>query len=136
MAEYPATVPLKVMRNADYAETWVVAENFDSNGDAIDPQDLTGWSAILQVRLYGLAAGAALISLATVTTPIQGIQFTEPTAGQFVVRIDKSALEALPASGKAGAAIRFVYDIVMTDLAGLKCVYAEGEFAVSPGVAR
>ena len=132
----PANVTIEVWRNADYAETWIVAESFSDNGVASGVQDLTGWTAALQVRLYGLAGGAALISLATVTTAVQGVRFIEPTAGQMEIRITDATLETLPASGKAGASVTFSYDLLLTDPAGIESVYAAGDFIVQPGVTR
>lgn len=134
----PATVPITVWRNADYVETWVVADEqgYDANGDAISPQDLTGWTLALQVRLYGLAGGAALISLGTVTTAIEGIRIIEATGGQIEIRITDATLEALPAAGKAGADLTLYYDLVLTDPTGVEEVYAEGTFTVKPGVTR
>jgi hypothetical protein len=132
----PANVPITVWRNADYAETWVVAEGFDSSGLSSGVQDLTGWTAALQVRLYGLAGGAALISLATVATAIEGIRLVEPAAGQMEIRITDATLETLPASGKAGAAVTFSYDLLLTDPTGLEQPYAYGDFIVQPGVTR
>ena len=132
----PANIPITVWRNADYAETWIVAESFDSAGVASGIQDLTGWTAALQVRLYGLAGGAALISLATVTTAIEGIRLVEPTAGQMEIRITDATLETLPASGKAGASVTFSYDLLLTDPTGLEQAYAYGDFIVQPGVTR
>jgi hypothetical protein len=132
----PANIPITVWRNADYAETWIVAESFDASGVASGVQDLTGWTAALQVRLYGLAGGAALISLATVTTAVQGIRLVEPAAGQMEIRITDATLETLPASGKAGAAVTFSYDLLLTDPTGLEQPYAYGDFIVQPGVTR
>lgn len=132
----PATVNLTVQRNGDYAETWIVAESFDEAGEAVNPQDLTGWSATMQVRLYGLAGGSALISLATVETAIQGIRFIEPSAGQMEIRITDATLEALPAAGKAGADLLLSYDLVLSDPTEVESVYAAGVFTVKPGVTR
>lgn len=133
---YPATVPVTVWRNADYAETWVIAEGFDDDGNAVSPQDLTGWTLALQVRMYGLAGGSALISLGTVTTAIEGIRITDAAAGQVEVRISDATLEALPAAGRAGAAVTFKYDLLLTDPTGVESVYAAGDFIVQPGVTR
>lgn len=132
----PANVPISVWRNADYAETWVIAEGFDAAGDAVSPQDLTGSTFALQVRLYGLAGGDPLVSLATVTTAIQGVRIIEAAAGQIEIRITDATLEALPASGRAGASVTFSYDLVLTDPNGVESVYAQGDFIVEPGVTR
>lgn len=132
----PANVPITVWRNADYAETWVIAESFDASGNAVNPVDLTGYTFAMQVRLYGLAGGSALISLATVTTAVQGIRIVEATAGQIEVRITDTTLEALPAAGKAGASVTFAYDLLLTDPTGFEQAYAYGAFIVQPGVTR
>jgi hypothetical protein len=134
----PANVPIEVRRNGDYAETWVVADDqgYDENGDAVSPQDLTGWTLAMQVRLYGLAGGSSLITLATVTTAVQGLRIVEATAGQIEARITDATLEALPVSGKAGESVTFKYDLLLTDPTGLEQVYAEGDFIVYPGVTR
>lgn len=131
----PANVPIEVWRNADYAETWVIAESFDAAGNAVNPVDLTGYTLALQVRLYGLAGGSALISLTTVTAAVQGIRIIEATGGQIEIRITDTTLEALPA-GKAGAAVTFSYDLIVTDPTGLEQPYAYGDFIVQPGVTR
>lgn len=132
----PAAVNLTARRNADYAETWVVAESFDALGNAVGPVNLTGYSAAMQVRLYGLAGGDPLIDLDTVTTAIEGIRFIEPLAGQFEVRIDAASIDDLPAAAKAGGTATFSYDIILTDPDGLAHAYAAGDFTVYPGVTR
>lgn len=131
----PANVPITVWRNADYAETWVIAESFDADGNAVNPVDLTGYTFAMQVRLYGLAGGSALISLATVTTSVQGIRIVDAEAGQIEIRVTDATLETLPA-GKAGAAVTFAYDLLLTDPSGFEQAYAYGDFIVQPGVTR
>jgi len=134
-----ADIGIVARRNADYAETWIIADGqgYDANGDAIAPQDLTGWTSDLQVRLYGLAGGAPLIDLAVVITAVEGIRFVEPASGQIEIRIDWSpTLEGLPVAGKAGAVATFEYDLIMTDPTGFRSVYATGPFTVPPGVTR
>jgi hypothetical protein len=131
----PANVPIPVWRNADYAETWVIAESFDASGNAVNPVDLTGYTLAMQVRLYGLAGGDPLIDLETVTSAIEGLRIVEATAGQIEVRITDATLEALP-TGKAGASVTFSYDLLLTDPTGLEQPYAYGDFIVQPGVTR
>ncbi|QQQ19841.1 hypothetical protein JIP62_07075 [Brevundimonas vitis] len=135
---YPEVVPITVRRNADYGATWVLADGqgYDATGTAINPLDLTGYTAALQVRLYGLAAGDPLIDLGTVTTAIEGIRFVEPTAGQIEMRIDHETHDALPTSPKAGEPARFEYDLVLIAPDGTRSVYATGPFIVHPGVTR
>ena len=132
----PANVSITVWRNADYAETWVVAEGFDASGVATGPQNLTGWAAALQVRQYGLAGGDPELELETVTTAVEGIRFVEPTAGQMEIRITDATLETLPNTGKAGFPRTFKYDLILTDPDGLEQPYAYGDFIVQPGVTR
>jgi hypothetical protein len=132
----PAKVPITVWRNAAYAETWTVAQSFDANGVPSGVQDLTGWTAALQVRLYGLAGGSPLISIATVAAAIEGIRFVEPAAGKMEIRINDATLETLPNTGKAGDVRTFSYDLLLTDPTGLQSAYAYGAFIVQPGVTR
>jgi len=132
----PVNVPITVWRNGDYAETWIVAESFDTSGNAVNVQDLTGWTAALQVRLYGLAGGSALVALGVVTTAVDGVRFIEPTAGQMEIRISDATLEPLPVAGKAGASVTFKYDLMLTDPTGFEQPYAYGDFIVQPGVTR
>jgi len=133
----PVVLNLEAWRNVPFAESFILT---DGDPAAVDedgnPIDLTGYSGALQVRLYGLAAGDALISLATVTSDIQGVRFIEPTAGRINIRIDESTLAALPAPGKAGGKLVLAYDLVLTDADSLQEVYATGTFTVHPGVTR
>jgi hypothetical protein len=132
----PANVQLTLWRNADYAETWVIAEDFDAAGGAVGPVNLTGYIFALQVRLYGLAGGSALISLTTVTTAIEGVRIVDAAGGEIEIRITDATLETLPVSGKAGEAVTFSYDLLLTDPTGLEQAYAHGDFIVQPGVTR
>lgn len=136
MAYDPMQLDLRVWRNGDYVEEFTLAESVAADGTPQNPIDLTGWSAQLQVRLYGLAGGSALISLTTVTTEVQGIRIMEPTDGVIRVWITDTTLEALPNTGKAGAERTFAYDLVLIDPTGIRSVYATGAFIVPPGVSR
>lgn len=136
MAYDPVPLDLRVWRNGDYVEEFFVAMDFGPDGTPIDPIDLTGWTAEMQVRLYGLAGGAALLSLATVTSEGQGIRLLDPTAGVLRIWIARTTLEALPNTGKAGLERTFAYDLVLIDPTGIRSVYATGAFIVPPGVNR
>lgn len=126
----PATLDLAVWRNVGMPpEEWEISEA----GSALD---LTGWTAALQVRLYGLAGGDPLIDLGTVLTDIEGVRFSDAANGVITVRIDAATLEALPASGKAGEPATFRYDLVMTDDEGTEAVFLQGAFKVYPGITR
>lgn len=135
MAVSPVAMDLRAWRNADYIEEFTLAEDF-SAGIPINPIDLTGWSAELQVRLYGLASGDPLIDLQTVTTEVEGIRFMEPAQGVIRVWIDWDTLEALPDGGKKGFDRTFSYDLILIDPAGIRSVYATGSLIVPPGVTR
>lgn len=136
MAYDPAPLDLRVWRNGDYVEEFTLAESFAADGTPQNPIDLTGWSALMQIRQYGLAGGDPLIALETVPGDAEGIRFLEPSAGVFRVTIATETLESLPNTGKAGAERTFAYDIVLIDPLEVRSVYAAGAFIVPPGVTR
>lgn len=130
---YPVTRDLTFWRNDDFTEEWPFTDGTseDDVGDAID---LTGWSAAMDVRLYAGASGAALLSLATVTTDIQGLRFVDPVNGVIAVRIQDTALNALAPVGRTGKPAILYYDLVLTDPAGDRHNVAGGKFTVYPKV--
>ena len=132
----PLTLALWARRNVPYVEVWTLTDGQSGSEVAGNPLDLTGWTAALQVRLYGLAAGSALISLATVTTDVQGLRILDAAAGQLAVRIDETSINNLPAAPRTGGNATFAYDLVLTDPTGLEQTYATGDFIVYPGVTR
>ena len=136
MAYDPAPTDLRVWRNGDYVEEFTVAERFEVDGTPVNRIDLTGYSAEMQVRQYGLAGGDPLLALETVTDDAEGLRFMEPAQGVLRVKIDTASLEALPSTGKAGVERRFSYDLVLIDPTGIRSVYATGAFIVPPGVTR
>lgn len=129
----PVTADLRAVRNDDFVEEWVLTDG-TSEANPGDPIDLTGWSADMEIRLYAGASGSALIDLATVTTDVQGVRFIEPAEGRIVIRIQDTAINGLPAAGKAGAALTLYYDLVLTDPTGDRHNYAGGKFTVYPKV--
>lgn len=130
----PVTLDLSVWRNADYVEEWTFTDG-TSEANPGDPIDLTGWSAAMDIRLYPGASGSALISLATVTTDIQGIRFTDPTDGIVTIRIQDTAINGLPNDAdRPDGPITLYYDLVLTDPTGDRHNYAGGKFTVYPKV--
>jgi hypothetical protein len=135
----PATVTLRVWRNARYIEEFPFTAPAD--GDDAAPYDLTGWTGRLQVRLYGAAAGAALLSLASQVSDGEGVWIIEPASGIVRVRIDEDSLTALwdgllpdPAVAEPGDPITLKYDLVMTPPVGGDEVWMQGDFIIEPGV--
>ena len=111
---------------------WVVVMTVtDDDGDAID---LTDCTAAMQVRYYEGAPGAALIDLADVATDIEGIRFSDPTAGELTVRINMATLEALPNITQRATSLR--YDLLVYDADTLPVLCLYGDFKVSTGVTR
>lgn len=111
---------------------WVVVMTVtDDAGDAID---LTGYTAAMQVRQYEGAPDPALIDLVNVATAIQGIQFTDPIAGELTVRIDLATLEALPNMTRRATVLRYDLLVYDTDTVPILCLF--GDFKVATGVTR
>lgn len=132
----PATVALRVWRNARYVEEFPFTA--PSGGDEDAPFDLTGWSAKFQVRLYGAAAGDPILSLTNQTTDVQGVWIIEPSQGIIRIRIDEasiaSAWSAIGGGTEAGDAAELKYDLVLTPPAGGDEVWMQGDFIIEPGV--
>ena len=126
----PAPVLIRVWRNARYAEEF----HFEIDGA---PYNLSGWTGAMQVRLYGAQPGDALISLASVTSNIEGVRVVEPTQGIVRVQINEATLTTLWTTlggpAEPGDAITLKYDLVMTQ-AGADEVWIEGDFIIEPGV--
>jgi len=103
------------------------------------PIDFTGWTGILQVRLYEGAPGTALISLGMAdNSSSEGLYFFPGDPGHMQIMIAEAALNALPGlhEPEAGAPQRFFYDMVLTDPDGFEQRFMEGPFIVQPGVSR
>ena len=133
----PANVPLAAWRNARHVEDFTFTAPAEGGGDAA--YDLTGWSAAMQVRLYGAAPDDPVISLANVTSDSEGVWIVEPAEGLVRIRIDETTLaaawNALGGGVEAGDPIRGLrYDLVLTPPAGGDEVWIEGEFTLYPGV--
>lgn len=88
------------------------------------PVDLTGYSAAMQIRTKPDAT-SALVSL---SSPSNGLTI-EGTAGRVHIEIAASVTATL-------APGRYVYDLVLTDLASKKKRLVEGVVRVDAGVTR
>ena len=126
----PATVTLTALRNVGMAP-----EEFAFTEGGL-PLDLTGYTARLQVRQYGFQAGDPMIALDQVSALGEGLFFIEPKAGRLVIQIAPETLDTLPPPGKAGASVRYVYDLVLTGPDGIAEVWMEGDFIIQPGKTR
>jgi len=102
------------------------------------PVNLSGYPvAVMQVRQYQGAPGAAPISLTNVASAAdEGLFLVDAVAGLMQVRINRSTLEGMAGrhQPKAGAAQRFFYDIIFQATDGFVWKAAEGEFILAPGV--
>lgn len=130
---YPVTLDLQVWRNDDYVEEWRLTDG-TSDADPGEPIDLTGWTLAMDIRLYAGASGSALILLATVVTDTQGIRLTEASDGRFVIRIQDTVINGLPAASEPNKPVALAYDLVLTDPTGDRHNYAGGKFTVYPKV--
>jgi len=129
---FPATVPIRARRNGVYAEEYQFT-------DGADPVDLTGYTGIAQVRLYGAQPGDAIISLPGVDGPIEGVWINDPAQGCVQIIITEATLTgayaALRAGIEPGASILLVWDLVLTPPGGAGDeVWMEGTFEVKAGV--
>lgn len=129
MSTTPARRDLVARRNVPFGVTWRFANDNDT------PFDLSAYSAALQIRYYQGAPGAALISLATVETDVQGIRIF-PLSGEVQVMIAEATLAGLPGLGvpEGGDPQVFEYDLVMDN--GSQDVWLSGTFTVYPGVTK
>lgn len=127
----PATEPLIGRRNARLAEEW----QFTHDGA---PVDLTGCTARLQLRLYGAQPGGAVVTLPSVTDPVEGVWVREPAAGIICLIADpatlRAAYERLAGGVEPGRAVRLAYDLLVTLPGGADEVWVEGVFTLNPGV--
>jgi hypothetical protein len=111
---------------------WVrVLTATDDAGTALN---FTGCTAAMQVRNYEGETGAALISLTNVASAIQGIQFTDATAGELTIRINLATLEALPNISRRATVLR--YDLLVYDATAIPVLCIYGDFTVETGVTR
>ncbi len=130
----PATVPIEVRRNSDYAEEFDFA---DASGAGVD---LSSYVFALQVRDYGDAAGSPRITLAQVTDPMaEGICLLTDKPGALQITISAATLETLPGlpsdGTEANDSTSFEYDLRST-LGARTDVWMAGTFTVDPGVTR
>ncbi len=80
------------------------------------------------------APDPALIDLANVASAIEGIQFTDATAGELTIRINLATLEALPDITRRSTVLR--YDLLVYDPENVPLLCLYGDFTVETGVTR
>ncbi|MAM40644.1 MAG: hypothetical protein CL949_19565 [Erythrobacter sp.] len=127
-----ATLRLVARRNAPFVWRRQVM-------DGLTPVDITGYAFALQLRLYGGAAGSALISLGTTTTVGgEGIRIVDAAAGLFEIVILEASLNILPGihQPEAGDPQTFAYDLRVTPSGGVAEIWLEGDFILHPGTTK
>jgi hypothetical protein len=125
MATIPAAVDLPLRRNTPYNEEY----QFTDANDAL--VDFTGYTASVEIRLYGGQPGTALVRLGTVNSDAQGMRLLDKNTWRM--RIDQDSLSDLPA-GEPGATQKFEWDWVFTDPDGVRSAWLEGAANLKPGV--
>ena len=125
-----AVADLCVQWNEDYDESWSLSDPVTGA-----PTNLTGWTLKLQVRASAGAPGNPLLALAYTTDPTAtGIYMPQATSGVFTPRMAQADLEALAVAGGQQSVLRYAYDFVATDSAGVKRALVSGAFILTPGV--
>lgn len=127
-----ANKTLKGRRNAPFEWRFQVM-------DGLTPVDLTGYVLAMQVRLYGAAAGDALISLGLVTVEgTKGIRIANAAEGRVHVFIPETDINDLPGvhAPEANAIQSFSFDLRVTPATGVAEIWVEGLFQVQPGVTK
>jgi hypothetical protein len=108
----PMQAPLTLRRNDNPFRVMFVAENED--GSVID---MTGLSAVLEMRLYPGAPGEALISIST--DDMTGSRLIASSLGLEAV-IENEPIDTLP-GGEAGQDVVFAYDLLVTRAGDQNC---------------
>lgn len=117
---------LRARRNTPFVHVFTVT---DADGE---PMDLTGHTAGMQVRLYGMQPGEPLLNLETVTTEqTDGLLISGSTVTPYVNRID---MAFMPSGNVDGRDDSFVYDLILTDPTGYSWIERWGPFEVTEGV--
>lgn len=120
-----AREPLRARRNTPFVYAFQVRRN-----DA--PLDLTGHTATMQVRLYGMAPEDPQIDLETVSVLMtEGLTIIGSTVSAF---IDELTLMLMPSAHVAQRDDRFAYDLVISDPDGYSWVERWGPFDLAQGV--
>lgn len=126
--EVAALLNLVMDQGATWAHTWRI-QNRDGT-----PVDLTGATALLQVRKTKSTAGIHVLSLATYSAPVGAPSpwrvdiSMDAAAGKFSITTPPSATASLPAGD-------WYYDFKVTFLSGEVYRFAEGRFTIAAAVA-
>lgn len=126
----PAQVTLRVPRWSPFDDTI-----------QISGVDLSGATMLMQVRPYRDAPGAALINLATVAAPGEGVSVSVDTSGILPVStvriiINEPTIEGLPFGANPGADVPLKWDMLISKTGMKKARWFEGDFIVTAGVTQ
>jgi hypothetical protein len=122
----PRQQNLRARRNTPFVQAFAVT---DAAGT---PVDLTGHTAGMQVRLYGMQPGDPMIDLGTVTTELtEGLTLSGSTVAAYIERLP---LAFMPSGNVEGRDDSFVYDLIMTAPDGYSWVERWGDFDLAEGV--
>jgi hypothetical protein len=122
----PRREPLRARRNTPFYHVFSVT---DAAGA---PLAMTGYSAAMQVRLYGMQPGGPLLDLLTVDTELtHGLTLSGSDVTAYGERLE---LAFLPAAPIAGRDVRFHYDLTLTAPDGFSWVEKWGAFDLADGV--
>lgn len=127
-----ANQTLRARRNAPFEWRFQVM-------DGLTPVDLTGYSLAMQLRLYGAAAGAALISLDMVTVEgAKGIRIANAAEGRVHIFIPEADINGLPGVHQPDrlSSQSYPFDLRVTPAGGVAEVWVQGLFIVEPGVTK
>lgn len=127
-----ANQTLRARRNAPFEWRFQVM-------DGLTPVDITGVLMAMQVRLYGAAAGVALISLDMVTVEgSKGIRIANAAEGRVHIVIPEADISGLPGVHQPDrlSSQSYPYDLRVTPAGGIAEVWAQGLFTVEPGVTK
>ena len=117
---------VRAHRNTPFVEVFAVT---DAAGA---PLDLTGYSAAMQVRLYGMQPGDPLLDLSTVETALtHGLTIS---GSDVIAYADRIELAFMPDAPVAGVDVRFHYDLLLTAPDGYFWVERWGAFDLADGV--
>ena len=118
--------PIRARRTTPF---WHAFEVVDDDGE---PLDLTGYSAALQVRLYGMQPGLPLLDLARVDDELtNGLTLSGSTVTAYSGRVE---LLFMPGGQRPGRDARFHYDLILTAPDGYFWVERWGPFDLADGV--
>lgn len=115
---------IKIRARADNTYTFQIADSFDSNGDPVNPVDISNWtggSADLHTNPAGSLSTDPPIASATVA-------IVDGPKGKWSVRVDRTVSDAL----QTASAIVGLMDCFFNDAAGDRQKVAEVHWTLNP----